>query len=150
MRSVVYSSFGMQRPIGVTVIAAIFFLVAAYLFVIGLLMLSRPGVISMAAGAPLLGGLEVAGPYAFLLAGVFGAGVAFGLLRLNKWARRLAIIITMIGVVLLIPRVSSSVVDFQVGKLAGEGLQIILRATVVWYLYQEPIAEVFHNKSGTD
>jgi len=56
----------------------------------------------------------------------------------------------MIGVVLLIPRVSSSVVDFQVGKLAGEGLQIILRATVVWYLYQEPIAEVFHNKPGAD
>ena len=150
VRSVVYSSFDMQRPIGVTVIAAVFVFVAAYLFVIGLLMLSRPGLISMAAGAPLLGGLEVAGPYAFLLAGVFGAGVAFGLLRLNKWARRLAIIITMIGVVLLIPGVSSSVVDFQVGKLAGEGLQIILRATVVWYLYQEPIAEVFHNKSGTD
>ena len=69
----------MNRPIGVTVIAAVFVFVAAYLFVIGLLTLSRPGVISMPAGAPLLGGLEVAGPYAFLLAGGFGAGVGFGL-----------------------------------------------------------------------
>jgi len=51
-----------ERPAGVTAVAAAYFLSGAYLLVVGLIMLVRPGVISMAAGAPLLGGLELAGP----------------------------------------------------------------------------------------
>jgi hypothetical protein len=37
-------------------------------------MLLRPGMISMSAGAPLLFGLELAGPYMFLLMAVVGGG----------------------------------------------------------------------------
>ena len=56
-----------ERPAGVIAVAAAFFLAAAYLLVVGLTMLARPGLISMVAGAALLGGLELAGPYMFLL-----------------------------------------------------------------------------------
>jgi len=45
----------------------------------------------MAAGAELLGGLELAGPYMFLLVGTLSAGIALGLWRLHRWARWLAI-----------------------------------------------------------
>ena len=78
-------------PAGVTVIAFIFFLAAAYLGLIGIVMLASPGALSMAMGAPLLSGLELAGPYMFLLMAGVGALIGWGLFRLNNWARRAAI-----------------------------------------------------------
>ncbi len=132
-----------DRPRGVTAIAVLFVLAAAYLLLVGLVMLARPGLVSMAAGADLLGGLEVAGPYMFLLMAALGTAIALGLLHLHNWARRVAIVVAMIGVVLLLPRVSSAVVDFRIGKLACGGLAVIVRVVIVWYLYRVPVKEVF-------
>lgn len=132
-----------QRPAGVTAVAAAFFLAGAYLLAVGLTMLARPGLVSMAAGAELLGGLELAGPYMFLLMAALGVVVAFGLWRLHRWARWLAILIAMIGVVLLLPSVSSALIDFQLGKLVRDGLGVMVRTMIVWYLFQGPVAEAF-------
>ena len=52
---------------GVRAIAALFALCGIYLAILAAFMLARPGTISMSAGAPLLFGLELAGPYMFLL-----------------------------------------------------------------------------------
>jgi len=133
----------MERPAGVKAIAVLFFLVAMYLAGAGLLMLADPGVISMAAGAPLLGGLELAGPYMFLLTSAFAALIGWGLLRLHNWARRLAIAVAMIGFVMLIPSVSDAAVGVHVAELVWGGLGIILRMVVIWYLWQTPVAEEF-------
>ena len=73
-----------ERPAGVTAVAAAFFLSGAYLLLVGLLMLVRRGAVSMAAGAALLGGLELAGPYVFLLAAGVGVTVALGLWWLHR------------------------------------------------------------------
>lgn len=132
-----------ERPAGVTAVAAAFFLSAAYLLLVGLLMLVRPGAVSMAAGAALLGGLELAGPYVFLLAAGVGATVALGLWWLHRWARWLAILIAIIGVVMLLPSVSSAMLDFRIARLAWDGLGTILRVIIVWYLFQEPVGNVF-------
>jgi hypothetical protein len=129
-------------PTGVTVIAILFFLAATYLGLIGGIMLAAPGTVSMALGAPLLNGLELAGPYMFLLMGGVGALIGWGLLRLNSWARRVAIAVGFVGVVILVPAVSAAVVDFRPSLLWG-GLGIIVRVMIVWYLWQEPIAERF-------
>src|SRR5690349_9438981 len=43
---------------GITAIATIFGAASAYLIIVGLIMLFRPGMVSMAAGSALLGGLE--------------------------------------------------------------------------------------------
>ena len=96
----------------------------------------------MALGAPLLNGLELAGPYIFLLTAGVGALIGWGLLRLNKWARRAAIVVGFVGVVMLVPAVSAAAVDFRASLLWG-GLGIIVRVMIVWYLYQEPVAERF-------
>lgn len=136
----------MQRPNGVKFIATMFLLAAAYLLVVGIIMLLRPGAMSLVAGDFLLGGLELAGPYMFLLVGAVSAAIGAGLLRLNNWARRIAIIIAGLGVILLIPSVSSSVVGFQMGRLAWGALGVILRVMIVFYLCQEPVAEAFRNK----
>jgi multidrug transporter EmrE-like cation transporter len=129
-------------PTGITVIAMVFFLAAAYLGVIGGLMLAAPGTASMALGAPLLSGLEIAGPYMFLLVAGVAAVIGWGLLRLNKWARRAALAATFVGAVMLVPAVSAAAVDFR-PSLLWAGLGIVIRVAIVWYLFQEPTEEAF-------
>ena len=67
------------------------FLAAAYLWVVGVVMLVLPGAASMTLGAPLLHGLELAGPFMFLLAGAVGALIGWGLfgltIGLDAWPR---------------------------------------------------------------
>ena len=129
-------------PSGVTAIAVGFFLAATYLAVLGIVMLASPGAVSMALGAPLLSGLELAGPYMFLLIGGAGALIGWGLLRLNNWARRTALVVAFIGVVMLVPAVSAAAVDFR-ASLLWSGVGIIVRVIIVWYLYQAPVSETF-------
>jgi hypothetical protein len=130
-------------PTGVTAIAIVFFVAAAYLGFVGLVMLASPGTVPMALGAPLLSGLELAGPYMFLLMSGVGALIGWGLLRLNNWARRVAALVALIGVVMLVPSVSANAITLQLGSLAWGGLGIIVRVMIVWYLYQAPVAETF-------
>jgi hypothetical protein len=137
-----------QPPTGVKLVAAAFFLAAAYLLVVGIILLLRPGTISLLAGSSLLGGLELAGPYMFLLIGAVGAAIGVALMRLNNWARRLAIAAAVLGVILLVPSVSSSVVDFQLGRLAWGAGGVILRVVIVFYLWQRPVADQFQKPPG--
>jgi hypothetical protein len=131
------------RPAGVIAAAIAFLAAGAYLLVAGLTMIARPGLVSMAAGAELMGGLELAGPYMFLLVGSVGEAVGLGLLRLHKWARWTAILAAIAGVVFLLPSVSSAVFDFHIGRLAWAGLGTIIRVMIVWYLFQPHISEAF-------
>jgi multidrug transporter EmrE-like cation transporter len=137
----------MSRPAGVTYIAVAFLLVAAYLSTIAAIMLISPGAVSMAAGTPLLGGLELAGPYMFLLVAGAAIVVGLGMLRLNNWARRLAALAAMAGVVLLVPDVASAVASFRAGPLFWSAVGVVLRVMVVWYLYQEPVKAAFEKPS---
>jgi len=134
---------GEDRPFGVAAVAVVFLLAAGYLAAVGLAMLAKPGLISMAAGADLLGGLETAGPYMFLLMAAVGTAIALGLWRRQNWARRAAILLAMIGIVLLIPAVSSAVIDFNFPRLARNGFGLMVRVLIVFYLYQLPVREFF-------
>ena len=134
------------RPSGITAIATIFLLAAAYLIAIGVILLLEPGAFPLMLGAPLLDGLELAGPYMFLLIGGLGALIGWGLLRMNNWARWVAILATLFGVVMLVPSVSGAVVYFAIGKLAWGGLGIIVRVAMLWYLFQEPVRDQFNWK----
>jgi hypothetical protein len=125
----------------VTSTAILFFAVTAYLLGVGAIMLISPGAVSMAAGASLLGGLELAGPYMFLLIGAVAALVGYGLLRLNNWARRAAILLAFVGVVMLIPTVSGAVVSLRASPLIFGGTGVIVRVMILWYLFQEPVRE---------
>jgi hypothetical protein len=106
-------------------------------------MLLRPGTVSMSAGAPLLFGLELAGPYMFLLMAVVGGAVAWGLAKLNNIARRAALLIAIAGIVMLVPSVSAATVIVQPKALAFGGLGIIVRVMVAWYLSRPEIVEQF-------
>ena len=98
----------------------------------------------MSAGAPLLFGLELAGPYMFLLVAVAGAGVAWGLMELNNIVRHAATLIAITGIVMLLPSVSAATVIAQPKALAFGGLGIIVRVIVAWYLSRGEVADAFH------
>jgi hypothetical protein len=132
----------MQRPIGVTAIAILFSLISAYLGALGVIMLLVPGAVSMSLGAPLLHGLQLAGPYMFLLAAAVAAIVAFGLFRLNNLARRAAIMICFAGMVMLLPKVSADAADFG-PRFFLAGSMVVIRMMIVWYLWQYWTAEKF-------
>ena len=132
----------MQRPFGVIAIAILFFLIAAYLGALGVTMLLVPGAVSLSMGAPLLHGLELAGPYMFLLTAAVAAAVAFGLFRVNNLARRAAIAICFAGMIMLLPKVSADAASFG-PRFFLAGSMVVIRMMIVWYLWQYWIAEKF-------
>jgi hypothetical protein len=132
-------------PSEMRAIAALFALCGIYLGVAGGVMLIRPGTISMAAGAPLLFGLELAGPYMFLLMAAVAGGVAWGLVKLNNIVRHAALLIAIAGIVMLVPPVSAATLMVQPKALAFGGLGIIVRVIVAWYLSQQGVADLFRS-----
>jgi hypothetical protein len=130
-------------PGGVRAVAALFALCATYLAIAGALMLLRPGTISMKAGAPLLFGLELSGPYMFLLMALVGIGVAWGLMELNNVVRHAAVLIAVAGIVMLVPSVSGATVNTELKGLVLGGFGIIVRVIVAWYLSRGEIVDQF-------
>ena len=98
----------------------------------------------MSAGAPLLFGLELAGPYMFLLMAFVAGAVTWGLLRLNNITRHVAMLIAIAGIVMLVPSVSAATVMTNLRGLMFGGLGIIVRVIVAWHLGRKDVAEEFH------
>ena len=132
----------MDRPGGVIAIAVLSFAVAAYLAAVGVLKLLWPDAISLSLGAPFLHGLELWGPYIFLIAAAAGVAIAVGLLRLSNIARRLAIVVTIADIVLLIPKVSAETGDIS-PRFFLAAAAVMVRVMIVWYLWQSWTAERF-------
>jgi hypothetical protein len=130
-------------PNGVRAIAALFALCGLYLAVLAAIMLASPGTIPMSTAAPLLFGLELAGPYMFLIMALAGGAVAYGLLKRNNVTRHVAMLIAITGIVMLIPPVSSATVATNLKALALGGLGIIIRVIVAWYLARAEVVEEF-------
>jgi len=134
----------MQRPAGVTAISFLFFAATFYLWTIGAVLLLAPGAISLMSGAPLMYGLELAGPYMTLLVGCGWALVAWGLFRVHNWARWAAMLLMTLGIAWLVPKISAAEIGWP---LLWCGLQIAVRAAAAWYLAQAPaVADAFAAK----
>jgi hypothetical protein len=134
----------MERPAAITGIATLFFLTAIYLWAIGAVKLLAPDAISLMRGAPLMYGLELAGPYMTLLVGSAYALVGWGLFRLHNWARWAAMAVMVLGVAALVPRISMAELGAPVLLY---GFQIALRVAVGWYLAQAPaVIDAFAKK----
>ena len=102
--------------------------------------LTLGGAVPLSTGAWLLGGgLEQLGPLAFVLYAAVLLVLALGLWKRWRWARRVTVFVAVAGIVLAAPAISSAVVDSRLFAIAREGLQIILRVLVVFYLRQEPV-----------
>lgn len=137
------------RPLtGVIAIAGAFWLAGVYLCALGLVMLISPGLISMALGAPLLNGLELSGPYMFLLIGAVAGLIGWGLWRRNNSARRVAIAAALAGMAMMLPALSVAVMNFRIGSFLLPALGVLVRMLIVWYLYQVPVTEWFARRTN--
>jgi len=135
----------MERPASVTVIAALFFLVAGYLVAIGIIELVAPGTLSTL-GTGVTYGRELTGPQAALSVGAGWALVAWGLYRLRNWARWCAILLMVIGVAGSVPAVSAAARDLT-WRFFLYGFQIMVRVVIAWYLAASPeVIEAFKRK----
>jgi hypothetical protein len=138
----------MQRPASVTVIAALFFLVAGYLLTIGIVEFVAPGTLSMALGAGVTYGRELDGPQTALSVGAGWALVGWGLFRLRNWARWCAIVIMVIGVAGSVPAVSAAARDVT-WRFFFYGVQIMVRIVIAWLLVASPeVTEAFTRKQS--
>jgi hypothetical protein len=138
----------MQRPAFIVVISAMFLLAAIYLWTIGIAKLVAPDALSLMSGAPLMYGLELAGPYMAMLVGAVYALVGWGLFRLHNWARWAAMLVMVIAIASLVPKISMAELGVPV---FWYGLQIALRAAAAWYLAQAPsVIDVFAAKREQD
>ncbi len=98
----------------------------------------------LSSGAFLLGGgLEQLGPFAFLLYAALMIVLAMALWKRWRWARRGVIVVAVIGIAAAVPGLSSAVMDSRIVAIGREGLQIVVRVMVVFYLSQEPVKEWF-------
>lgn len=131
-----------SRPQGIVAIAIL--LLAQAAVSMGFAGLLFAGYASLSAGAVLLGGgLEQLGPIVFLVQAVIAALLAAGLWKRWRWSRLAAIVYCAAGVLMGIPAISSAVVDTRSLAILREGLQIIVRVVVIYYLCQEPVRDWF-------
>ncbi len=126
----------MERPASVTVIAALFFLVAGYLVTVGIIELVAPGAL-MTLGTGVTYGRELTGPQTAISVGAGWALVGWGLYRLGNWARWCAIVIMVIGIAGSVPAVSAAARDLT-WRFFFYGVQIMARVVIAWYLVASP------------
>jgi hypothetical protein len=131
-----------ERLAGVTAIAALCAL--AGVVALGFAALAVAQVVPLSSGAVLIGGgLEQLGPVAFLLYATLMVLLAVALWKRSRWSRRVAILVAVIGIAMAVPGLSSAVMDSRLFAIARDGLQIIVRVVVVYYLSQEPVKDWF-------
>ena len=129
-----------ERPQEVAVIVAVCGLLSAIAFVFfPFLLVGEVPLFASVLGA----GMEQLGPVGLLLYGVVLALLGLGLWMRWRGSRRAAIALAAIGVVLAVPAVSRAVADGRGFATMREGLQIVLRVIVIFYLSQEPVKEWF-------
>ena len=127
----------MERPASVTVIAALFFLVAGYLITAGVAEFVSPGSLSMVRGTGITYGRELSGPQTALSVGAGWALVGWGIYRLQNWARWCAIVLMVLGVAGSVPAVSAAVRDIN-WRFFIYGAQILVRIVITWFLAASP------------
>jgi len=131
-----------ESPRGVIAISALCALVGIASLVFAALFMAHA--IPLSSGAFLIGGgFEQLGPLIFLLYAVLMGLLAVALWRRWRWVRRVTILVAVVGIVLAVPALSSAVMDSRVLAVGREGLQIIVRVVIVYYLSQEPVKEWF-------
>ncbi|HWR34853.1 MAG TPA: hypothetical protein VN622_03145 [Clostridia bacterium] len=149
----------MQRPTGVTVLAILHFISAAFLLLISGGLLLGGGMVgavlggtaagehSMAGGLGLgllLGGLGSA--VFFVLAGI-SAVLGWGLFSLMNWARIISIVFAAIGAVSNAARLLVSLIHFHIFGVLWSVVMFGIDALIIWYLVQPHVKAAFEQRT---
>ena len=134
------------RPAGVTAIVAL--CVVTTIASLAFALLIATGRISLSSGAFLIGGgLEQLGPVAFLVYAAILVALAVALWNRLFFARQATVLVAIVGIAVAVPAISSAVMDSRLFAIAREGMQIIVRGVIIFYLSQEPVKDWFVQRS---
>jgi hypothetical protein len=140
----------MERPASLKVIAALFFLVAAYLVGIGIAEFVSPGTLRMTRATGITYGRDLDGAQSAISIGAGWALVAWGLYRLHNWARWCAVVLMVVGVAGSVPAVSAAARDLG-WRFFWYGAQVMVRVVITWYLiFSADAVEAFASHSDSN
>jgi hypothetical protein len=138
----------MERPTGVTILAVLYFIFAAFLglcgilFIVGGSMLSGlaqsggPGSALFAMGGAVVGGF-------FLVLALLDLAIGIGFIKLQNWARVLAIVLIAIGVLFGLLGLASMLAHLAVGVLVFRLVFLAIEIWILVYLFKPHVKQAF-------
>jgi hypothetical protein len=138
----------MQRPTGVTILAVLYFLGAAFLGLAGLGFMvggsalaamaksGGPGAALFAAGGAILGAF-------FLVIALVDLALGIGFIKLQNWARVIAIVLTGIGLLFGLLGLMSVMMHMMVFQMVFQLLVLGLEVWIVAYLFKPEVKQAF-------
>ncbi|HEX7288606.1 MAG TPA: hypothetical protein VF532_20645 [Candidatus Angelobacter sp.] len=141
----------MNRPTGVSVIAVLCFVGAAFCIIGGIGLIAGGGFLANmmsqqaegAGMASLVASMGAAiGVIILVFAALYGF-VGWGLWTLREWARIVTIVLTAIGAVFQLPGLFSSLLHFRIGAFIWIACWLAIYAAIIWYLLKPEVKGVF-------
>ena len=145
----------MGRPVGVTILAILNFIGAAFCLLGGIGMILGGGFIATmlsqqgqgsAGAAGVLAGLGAAAGVFIIIIGGVSALVGFGLWKLKEWARVVSIVLYGISAALQLLGLLGSLAHFNAFALIWSVFWVAVDAFVIWYLLKPEVKAAFRQR----
>jgi len=145
----------MNRPTGVTVIAILDFIGAAFCLLGGIGMILGGGFIATmlsqqgqgsAGAAGILAGLGAAAGVFIIIIGGVSALVGFGLWKLKEWARIVTIVFAGISGAFQLLGILGTLAHFNVLALMWGVFWLAIDALIIWYLLKPEVKAAFRQR----
>src|SRR5215468_3422012 len=143
----------MNRPVGVTIIAILVLIGAAFCILGGIGMMFGGGMLATimsqqqaqgsAAGAGVLAGLGAVGGIVMLVIAVLYLLVGIGLWKLKNWARLVTVILTAIGAVFQLFILVTLLLHFNIFSVMVTAVVLAIQALIIWYLLRADVKAAF-------
>jgi hypothetical protein len=142
----------MGRPVGVTILAILNFIGAAFWLLCGIVMILGGGFIATmlsqqgqgsAGAAGILAGLGAAAGVFIIIIGGVSALLGFGLWKLKGWARIVTIILTGIFGALGVLGLLGGFIHFNLFATVIRICVLAIQAFVIWYLLKPEVKAAF-------
>ena len=137
----------MQRPTGVTILAVLSFIGAAFFLLASLAMFIGGGMLSQMGGSAGMGTmLGALGAFAGVILLAFTAYLlaqGIGLFKLKNWGRIMTIICIGLGLLSAAMGVFSSLSPMQLGHLIGQLIVVAIDVWILVYLFKPHVKQAF-------
>jgi hypothetical protein len=138
----------MQRPIGVTILAILCFLMTAVMLLAGLGLGLGMGLVGMSPDVgggmgAMLAGLGIAGAVFFLIIAVLYGLMGWGLWTLKNWARIIALVFAVLGLCFGVLGLLGSLLAMEVISLFLQLVSVGINGLITWYLLQPHVKRAF-------
>jgi hypothetical protein len=145
----------MGRPVGVTILAILNFIMAAFCLLGGIGMILGGGVIATmlsqqgqgsAGAAGILAGLGAAAGVFIIIIGGVSALVGFGLWKLKGWARIVSIVLFVISAAMQLLGLLGTLAHFNLFAVVWSLFWVAVDAFVIWYLLKPEVKAAFQQQ----